>query len=624
MKVKNIRIRNLKSVGYVDIHFDEDSSRKDVFLLYGDNGVGKTTILEAISLLGHLSTMYRISVKPGKQVLLNCDDSRFIEALKAGDMFCVANSEIIKIKSNANNGAFPSECNASRQQAGGPQPRRQHSENIPAGDVEDSNKKDAFGELNNTLKDKAKNGLEEWFKGCELSDGAIISFRINFGFRKGFKDDVTLYIYFDKTQELSITQALGRKKCDDVMMNGLFAMLWEMDKSVDAQIGQALDCLIKECPHMIGASLGCLQFENNKYLEELKNAGLIGGYSSTYIVLKHTSRINPVNRCDDSDIGYTFYLNTDLNDFGRMMDVRESVKDIESDFVEEWINRLGIRVDKHKPDVLTFPYQDKLEQLIGDTISHSSPFFSFKDIASRISVFGKVKSQAKKAIRFKTLSIIGGRIVIEISRGEDEQTRRIDYLSAGENEVFFIFMYLLGMNVTNSICLFDEPDLHLAEFSKRPFFRELFKLLLSNGCQVILATHSGFAYVKPRSTTRFLIRKNRLKKERETNQGSNQGAKLDHRFTHWFMIKLAYHYWRTAAGVLGISGGIYAFTLFAVGIFGHFSLISDLVTGLEAHDPKKHYDILIWISKGVVCFVTLLLHTALIVDIKQGIINSED
>src|SRR5215210_7176065 len=74
MKLNEISIRNLKAITELDIAFDKD---KSITLLYGNNGIGKTTVLESISLLGHISSMRKIKVSSGG--MITEEHSKFLE-----------------------------------------------------------------------------------------------------------------------------------------------------------------------------------------------------------------------------------------------------------------------------------------------------------------------------------------------------------------------------------------------------------------------------------------------------------------------------------------------------------------------------------------------------------------
>ena len=65
----------------------------------------------------------------------------------------------------------------------------------------------------------------------------------------------------------------------------------------------------------------------------------------------------------------------------------------------------------------------------------------------------------------------------------------IDFLSSGEKEIFMTFVNILKMKLTESVILFDEPDLHLNAALERKLISRLNKIVAA-GNQMWIATHS--------------------------------------------------------------------------------------------------------------------------------------
>jgi hypothetical protein len=97
-----------------------------------------------------------------------------------------------------------------------------------------------------------------------------------------------------------------------------------------------------------------------------------------------------------------------------------------------------------------------------------------------------------------------GRVQISLRRRGEEVSKGTDFLSAGENECFFVFLTLLGLDTQDSMILLDEPELHIAEYCRPAFFSELYGLTRARGCQVIIATHSLFALLEE-EPAKFLV-----------------------------------------------------------------------------------------------------------------------
>jgi predicted ATP-dependent endonuclease of OLD family len=523
MRIRKISVRNLKLLDSIELGFG-----KDVTLLYGKNGIGKTTFLEAISLLGHLSTMRRVQLKKGSVDAPTIRPSHFWQELAAGNMH----------------------------------PTKEGVSFIASRQVYDRfNKQDSFSDLADSLKE-AKCDLNEWFNKKLI--GSAVRFEVEFDKNKKVAFCVYKKEETDKTKRISITQSLGRKKSDDLKMNETFAVIWE-----DNDDAKYITSLIES------------YMAQSTYIISLETLGQKTNSSELYYFLKHS---NPVVKSTPSN-GYVFYLNTDLNDFGRMRDIRESVKDLESDFLQEWIQRFNLQFTTSlapNPDCREFDSKSDLELLMNRVISKSSPFTFRRGLREFLSIlfpFLPKMPEGEKMFELTDCCITGdNELDLRAKREGYEKPERIDYLSAAENECFFIFLYLLGTEIKNSICLLDEPDLHLSQFAKRPFFENLFAMLRDNDCQVIISTHSGFAYTHPKYTERYLLR--RLSKpafweKRIPARFQRQYPRFDTKFTFAFQFGMAAHYWRTALGVLGISGGIQMVILVLM-FFSAGSFISDV------------------------------------------------
>ncbi len=519
MRIQKISIRNLKFLDCAELDFDQD-----ITLLYGQNGIGKTTFLEAISLLGHLSTMRRIELNTETTEDPIAKPSLFWEQLKA--------NQFVPIKQGVTTPAFDQK-------------------------IESYNREDSFAALITGLK-AAKEDMDKWFNDFRVKRNGPAAIR--FEIKLGDDTKIRFCVYKRNDDGLTITQALGRKKCDDLKMNESFAVIWDTEDSQDMM--KMIKRYVESCTYMVS----------------FETLNPTGNQADCYLLKHRENKDSEVN-----STGHVFYLNTDLNDFGRMRDIRESVKDLDSDFVQEWINRFGIKLPTEDQTATTNPGTEEhlksdLELIMNRVIARSS-LFSLRRGMREFFSYGlpaamkPARRQTQKLLRLRAFYLEkDGRLKLTTIREGHDEPKDVDFLSAGENECFFIFLYLLGTNITDSICLLDEPDLHLSQFSKRPFFEHLFALLKERNCQVIISTHSGFAYTHPRITERFLIR--RLKKSKLC-AGVKLNSNFDSRFTLKFKFGMAAHYVRTALSVLGIAGSLQV-AIFVLLFFALGSFISDL------------------------------------------------
>lgn len=587
MWIHQINIHNLKSIEELEIKFD-----KQITLVYGQNGMGKTTILEAISLLGHLHTMRSIKIcSDGKKVV---SDSKFFQLSNS-----VSDENDRMLKEGDGKTDF----------------------------AETYTGPNSFKRLKSLLSRnyKVTDGLDKWFEGQplrndkELSE-ALIRFEISLSEndKKDDKNHFTFLIYLQNNGDTSITKTLGRKSFDDKKMNDSYALIWEEKGRNKDNIEKLLDHLSistkylvpdtqeKEIEKQANDVSGKLSISNtnstiSKNIKQALTEVFSQKQKATNLLklIKHKNHdgyidgLNKQNKESDiNNLGFTFYLNTDLNDFGRARDVRESVKDIFEDFTDEWIERLGIdfRERKGNSSIKDFGNKDDLEELLNKILNPTLTLLSINKDNFELNECSVKKNENGK-----------WKPVIKVDRYKDKQKDKqkdkddgvdLDYLSAGENECFFIFMYLLGTNINNSICLLDEPDLHLSQFSKKPFYDSLYLLLArkdksgkNKNCQIIISTHSGFAYTNPEITKRLYIRKEEGVKEHKTKN------------SYWFTLALAVLYVKTAAAVLGWTIPLYIL-LFA----GTLSFLSDFFTAFIQTDGNHIFRLQI-IVLGAVYFL---------------------
>jgi hypothetical protein len=191
--------------------------------------------------------------------------------------------------------------------------------------------------------------------------------------------------------------------------------------------------------------------------------------------------------------GIVSYINTDLNNFGKKNDMRESVKNLRRHFTQEIKERFGIPFNgvpsgDHRGDCLNHNLQEELNGVLG-RILHGA-------------------GGAGPTFKIEHCRLDGKKLHLGAKHPNGE-TLSLDFMSAGENECFFIFLLLLGMNIKNSIILLDEPDLHMNHSAKEVFFRELLDRLQKEDCQVVLSTHSMDAYTRGASMDRQMIRLDR-------------------------------------------------------------------------------------------------------------------
>lgn len=223
----------------------------------------------------------------------------------------------------------------------------------------------------------------------------------------------------------------------------------------------------------------CIQFQNYATviaLQESKIAlyaliqQLVSGRSFDISATGKPSYIRPK---PDPLAPFVSYINTDLSDFGRGNDLRESPKSLQDQFIEQMIERIGIPLSADGQ----FLYFAELKQAISDALR--APV---QEVHNDYLI--------PQQFSLRQLAVANHRLNIEVQRGSKKITGGITHISAGENEVLFVYLLALSFKGRPGILLLDEPDLHLATLTKRNFFDALFRIADLGNHQIVIATHS--------------------------------------------------------------------------------------------------------------------------------------
>ncbi|MBL0749966.1 AAA family ATPase [Nocardioides baculatus] len=171
------------------------------------------------------------------------------------------------------------------------------------------------------------------------------------------------------------------------------------------------------------------------------------------------------------------YVNTDLNDFGRGRDLRESPKMLKEDF------------DKQVRQRFEAPFQGRDYHAKGRLNSYLAMILpgspgNYSDARA-----------VGDGLQIDTFALDEhGKTDFWATRGDAGGKFRPNFLSAGENEVLFLLLMCLENSSDPDrdvfgVLLLDEPDLHLATASRIRFFRAISDIC-SPGTQAVLASHS--------------------------------------------------------------------------------------------------------------------------------------
>lgn len=360
MFVSRVRTRNIKSIDTLDVELESQ-----ITLLYGPNGIGKSSTLETLSLLGHLN---HISI-----VILA-------------------------------NGSF--------------QPQEGHI---------------VSQKLMHSLRRSGSSwdSVERWFAAPKY--GGAVSYSLRHETIAGGRP-ITLYVYIDispdEATDPSLTSLLSRAIDDEDLRDRL--------------------CIVAD-PSTVTHAVA---------LSELIRQSTAHPRGQDAIVVS--------------------YINTDLNDFGRGNDLRESPKDLGRDFASEMQKRLQIPFDGNLGSMRRL---GELNKILKTVLRYPEVY-----------VPGMTSDKTSFEITQCALHPETGRLTFTVSRLADNRDySSIDFLSAGENECVFVFSLLLHLPLRGGLLLLDEPDLHLGPHQKRDFFTVLYQAIRDAGCQCVIATHSEYA-----------------------------------------------------------------------------------------------------------------------------------
>lgn len=185
MRIRNLSIRNIKAISTLDISFDER-----ITLLHGANGIGKSTILDCLAVLGHVATTYQVVVEDGTATLRP-------PALHAALRSLPDLPATVTARMDAIEASPPSGHRAVRDRV------------------------------------TAKSSVDAWF-----DDGYVKTPRIRYECETGITgvtSDFTLVVAFTGGPDLTISHVLNRSRCDDLAMaEHLVVVFEEGDQAVEA------------------------------------------------------------------------------------------------------------------------------------------------------------------------------------------------------------------------------------------------------------------------------------------------------------------------------------------------------------------------------------------------------
>lgn len=406
--IKRVRIMNVGAITDLEIDLEDRS----ILAITAGNGVGKTTILEAISLIGHLPCF------PTLERNWQAIEPSLLVAQLPFEQLDYSDPEYPWYKNVTELSEFP------------------------------------------------QKGLSGWLDSNRPGSGSsygIIEYCL---FDR--RDDTEIEHHFAILIHASKLEKLATPRLTDILSRG------EFDQNSNTDFSFADDRYLDSCGLIIHET-------NNKALEGLISQIALG---RSFNIAQSASTETQIFRFSPEKLSVdtlkprsVSYVNTDLNDFGRGNDLRESPKDLERDFGVEMIDRLNVEFNASGDFRHLAILREACAEILSTPVSHYS--------------LGNV---IPSNFHLEEISLAEKGASIKINRRDGTPSVDVNFLSAGENEVLFVVLMVLNachnLSWGSSILLLDEPDLHIANSARGRFFDKIIELT-SGCCQLIICTHSS-------------------------------------------------------------------------------------------------------------------------------------
>lgn len=419
MRISNIKgIKSLEPVRHEKLKFSERFN-----VIYGANGSGKTTVMECMSLIGHLGAI-------PVTVLDNIS------------------------KQAINYSSFLNECAALRS-----------SDEIPTRSIIDEiwSQDEAkvlrsgvkvsiarFHELENYDGENLASGLN--LAHTRLSDlfdkvsskGQYGTVEVLLEIGEGTKRSTGILVFVLKSETQEFARVKGVNITDHLSMG-----------VSDIEFGNNVSCIVSSDFPSFWLLYGSLATKRGYQFSP-------DNHDRIWHPRENLPEFGENLRC-----GVCSYVNTDLYDFGRANDLRESPKRTGDVAYQQLVTRLA----------LPFDNRGNFEKL-GST--KKSQELSLNSVLSN--VFGNREDR-----EFHRFWHENGELKIEVTEHGDTHT--ISHLSLGENEVFFIATLLLGQENNHGIVILDEPAGGLAADASGRFYVFLARIAHLKDIQIFITTH---------------------------------------------------------------------------------------------------------------------------------------
>jgi AAA domain, putative AbiEii toxin, Type IV TA system len=203
------------------------------------------------------------------------------------------------------------------------------------------------------------------------------------------------------------------------------------------------------------------------------------------------------------ECGSTFYINTDMYEFGSGLDVRESPKELKDHLTTVMIRRLQLVIPPKLSSPLSGSY---LDELIPVSSGWSIDRFD-KIVEGWTRIFESKYDIEINELRHPLKSCIATRLE-HTSKDRDKFKTKFEwvigigdrssgqFVSSGENQAIFILAMLANYAQNSSCIIIDEPELHLSFTAGSRLLEYIIDCYGNDdsACQLIMVTHLPHLY----------------------------------------------------------------------------------------------------------------------------------